>query len=68
MKLQDVLKEAKDAGYTQVDDGATTWDIDHLIAAIGDDAGDYQLDYTGNIRRFKDDGFLESSTIYTCEK
>ncbi len=68
MKFYDVMLEAKQAGYTCVDDGAQTWAIDDFIMENRDEPGDFTLEYTGQVKRFKDDGYLESGAIYTCKK
>lgn len=68
MKLYEVIQEARERGFTKVDDGAITWDIDnfeeYIIENVQDNSKEYSLHYNGNVYRFKEDGYQESVHVY----
>lgn len=61
MTIQELIQEAQAAGFTQVNDGVDTWELDNFAEAMADDEGDYALHYNGNVYRYNSQGFEESA-------
>lgn len=68
MTIEEVLQQAKEAGFKQLNDGARTWELDNFAAAMQGDKGEYTLNFNGNIHRYTEDGYIESAPCFTLRK
>ncbi|USG68550.1 hypothetical protein NDK47_27585 (plasmid) [Brevibacillus ruminantium] len=64
MTIQELIKEAKKAGFTMVSDGVEMWDLDNFLEAMQDDEADYSFHFEGIVRRYDERGYEESSPLF----
>lgn len=68
MKINDLIYKAEESGFTHVNDGATTWDLDNFLDAMTDDESDYTMHFDGRVYRYRSDGLEESVHCFFFEK
>lgn len=60
MTTKNFLNKVMEDGYTHVNDGVTTWDLDNFLDRLADDETYYTIYFDGRVYRDYEDGYEET--------